>query len=90
MSLPKAVLVKQKTQQFGVERIVAIQEEVTKLKHAGFIKEINFFEWLSNVVMVKKANDKWRMCIDFTDLNKLCPKDNYALLNIDELVHNSL
>ncbi|GKV19329.1 hypothetical protein SLEP1_g29608 [Rubroshorea leprosula] len=86
---PEAVPVRQKMRQFGAERTAAIKEEVEKLKKAGFIKEINFCEWLSNVVMVKKANGKWRMCIDFTDLNKVCPKDNYALPNIDELVDNS-
>jgi hypothetical protein len=43
-------------------------------------------EWLANVVMVKMANNKWRMCVDFTDLNKACPKDNYPLYKIDKLV----
>ncbi|GKV35101.1 hypothetical protein SLEP1_g43414 [Rubroshorea leprosula] len=86
---PDAVLVRQKVRHFGAERTVAIEEEVAKLKEAGFIQEITFSEWLSNVVMVKKANGKWRMCVDFTDLNKVCPKDNYPLPNIDELVDNS-
>ncbi|GKV09092.1 hypothetical protein SLEP1_g20639 [Rubroshorea leprosula] len=86
---PEVVSVRQKMRQFGAEGTVAIKEEIEKLKEVGFIKEINFSEWLSNVVMVKKANEKWRMCIDFTDLNKVCPKDNYALPNIDELVDNS-
>ncbi|GKV27797.1 hypothetical protein SLEP1_g36923 [Rubroshorea leprosula] len=84
-----AVPVRQKVRHFGAERTVAIEEEVAKLKEAGFIQEITFSEWLSNVVMVKKANGKWRMCVDFTDLNKVCPKDNYPLPNIDELVDNS-
>ena len=43
-------------------------------------------EWLANTVMVKKANGKWRMCIDFTDLNKACPKDEFPLPRIDSLV----
>ncbi|GKV11641.1 hypothetical protein SLEP1_g22881 [Rubroshorea leprosula] len=85
----EAVPVRQKMRQFGAKRTAAIKEEIEKLKEAGFIKEINFCEWLSNIVMVKRANGKWRMCIDFTDLNKVCPKDNYALPNIDELVDNS-
>jgi hypothetical protein len=61
-------------------------EEVTKLKEAGFIEEIKYPSWLTNVVMVKKANDKWRMCVDFTDLNNACPKDPYSLPNIDRLI----
>ena len=43
-------------------------------------------EWLANVVLVKKANGKWRMCVDFTDLNKACPKDSFPLPRIDQLV----
>lgn len=46
--------------------------------------------WLANVLMVKKSNGKWRMCIDYTDLNKACPKDTYPLPNIDRLVDNTL
>ena len=42
--------------------------------------------WLANVVMVKKANGKWRMCVDFTDLNKACPKDSYPLPRVNILV----
>ncbi|CAJ2632006.1 unnamed protein product [Trifolium pratense] len=70
----------------GEERRVAIAEEVEKLKEAGFIEEIKYPSWLANVVMVKKANGKWRMCVDFTDLNKACPKDPYPLPNIDRLI----
>ncbi|MCI55736.1 gag-pol polyprotein, partial [Trifolium medium] len=56
------------------------------MKEAGFIEEIKYLSWLANVVMVKKANGKWRMCVDFTDLNKACPKDPYPLPNIDRLI----
>ena len=54
-----------------------------------FIKEVYYLEWLANVVMVKKANGKWRMCIDFTDLNKACSKDSYPLPCIDLLVEST-
>jgi hypothetical protein len=50
------------------------------------IKEVTYLEWLANTVMVKKANGKWRMCIDFTCLNKACSKDKFPLLRIDYLV----
>jgi len=53
---------------------------------ANFVKEAKYTTWLANIVMVKKANDKWRMCTDYTDLNKACPKDAYPLPSIDRLV----
>ncbi|XP_074342421.1 uncharacterized protein LOC141679970 [Apium graveolens] len=61
--------------------------EVEKLLEAGFIEEVKFPEWLANLVMFKKANGKWRMCIDFTDLNDACPKDCYPLQRIDTLIN---
>ena len=55
-----------------------------------FIREVYYPDWLANVVMVKKANGKWMMCVDFTDLNKACPKDSYPLLRIDQLVDSTV
>ncbi|PNX78768.1 gag-pol polyprotein, partial [Trifolium pratense] len=83
---PKIKPVSQRKRKVGEERRAAITEEVTKLKEASFIEEIKYPSWLANVVMVKKANGKWRMCVDFTDLNKACPKDPYPLPNIDRLI----
>ena len=71
---------------FTLERDQAIAEEVCKLLEADFIREVYYFDWLANVVMVKKANKKCRMCVDFTDLNKACPKDSYPLPRVDILV----
>ena len=51
-----------------------------------FIKESFYHDWLSNLVLVLKSNGKWRTCIDFTNLNKLCPKDSFLLSRIDQLV----
>ena len=59
---------------------------MTKLKRARAIKEVFYSEWLANTVVVKKKNGKWRVCVDFTDLNKACPKDPFPLLRIDQLV----
>jgi hypothetical protein len=56
------------------------------LLSAGVIREVTYLEWLANTVMVKKANRKWRMCIDFIDLNKACPKDEFPL-RIDSLIY---
>lgn len=72
-------LVKQKKRVFNQERYEAIHDEVDKLLKAGFIRKVNYPQWVLNVVMVKKANGKWRMCVNFTDLNKICHKDNFAL-----------
>ena len=68
---------------------MAIAKEVRKLLEANFIREVYYPDWLANVIMVKKANGKWRMCIDFTDLNTACPKDSYPLLRIDTLVDST-
>ena len=78
--------VKQKRRCFAPERQKAINEEVGKLLQAGAIREVEYPEWLANVVLVKKANGKWRLCIDFTDINKSCPKDSFPLPRIDLIV----
>ena len=78
--------VKQKRRSFAPERQKAINEEVGKLLQAGAIREVEYPEWLANVVLVKKANDKWRLCIDFTDVNRACPKDSFPLPRIDLIV----
>ena len=64
-------------------------DEVNKLLATKFIREVHYPEWLANVVMVKKANGKWRMCVDFTDLNQACPKDSFPLPRIDQLVDST-
>ena len=71
---------------FDPERDQAIAEEVCKLHEASFIREVYYPNWLTNVVMVKKANGKWRICVDFTNLNKACPKDSYPLSRVNILV----
>ena len=78
--------IRQKKRVFTQERDQAIAEEVRKLQEADFIRKVYYPNWLANVVMVKKAKGKWRMCMDFTDLNKACPKDSYPLPRVDVLV----
>ena len=78
--------VNQKRRSFAPERQKAINEKVGKLLQAGAIREVEYPEWLANVVLVKKANGKWRLCIDFTDINKACPKDNFLFPRIDLIV----
>ncbi|KAL5568714.1 hypothetical protein UlMin_025289 [Ulmus minor] len=75
--------IKQKRRTFNAERYMAINTEVDKLLKAGFIEEANYPDWIANVVLVKKANGNWRVCVDFTNLNRACPKDNFPLPRID-------
>ena len=63
-----------------------VKDEVKKLKQAGAIKEVFYPEWLANIVVVKKKNWKWQVCVNFTDLNKACPKDPFPMPRIDQLV----
>jgi hypothetical protein len=86
---PEARPVRQKRMKFAPERVEAITVEVEKLLKAQFIEEVYYPDWLANVVLVKKSNGKWRMCVDFTDLNKACPKDSFPLPHIDALVDST-
>ncbi|XP_068476789.1 uncharacterized protein [Phaseolus vulgaris] len=63
--------VRQRRRKFNEERCLVVKEDTQKLLSAGHIREIQYPKWLANVVLVKKANGKWRMCVDFTDLNKV-------------------
>ena len=63
-----------------------VKDKVAKLKQARAIKEVFYLEWLANTVVVKKKTEKWRVCVDFTDLNKACPKDPFPMTRIDQLV----
>ena len=68
------------------EHANAVRDEVMKLKKAGAIKEVFYPEWLANTVVVKKKSGKWRVCVDFTDLNRACLKDPFPMPQIDRLV----
>ena len=68
------------------EHVEAIKNEVIKLKQAGAIKEVFYPQWLANTVVVKIKTGKWCVCVDFTDLNKACPKDPFPMPQIDQLV----
>ena len=81
--------VKRKRRVFAPKRNNAIMEEVDKLLVANFIREVFYPNWLANVVMVKKNTGKWQMCVDFTDLNKACPKDSFLLPRINQLVDST-
>ena len=74
---------KQKSRRSAKKHIKAVRQEVGKLKEVGAIKEIFFPDWLVNTVVVKKKNGKWRVCVDFMDLNRACPKDPFPMPKID-------
>ena len=80
---------KQRLRRFGDERRRAIGEEIAKLLAAGFIIEVFHSDWLANPVLVKKKTEKWRMCVDYTGLNKACPKDHFPLPRIDQIVDST-
>jgi hypothetical protein len=82
--------VKQPLHHFDEEKRRAIGKEVHKLMAAGFIKEVFYPEWLANPVLVKKKCGKWRMCVDYTGLNKACPKVPYPLPRIDQIVDSTV
>jgi hypothetical protein len=77
---------KQRLRKISEDKVEGARNKVKRLLSDGVIREVKYPEWLANTVMVKKANGKWRMCINFTDLNKACPKDEFPLPRIDSLV----
>uniref|UniRef100_A0A2N9IX95 Uncharacterized protein n=1 Tax=Fagus sylvatica TaxID=28930 RepID=A0A2N9IX95_FAGSY len=83
---PHSKPVQQKARRSAPVHAEAVQKEVEKLLQAGSIREIQYPTWLSNTVVVKKKNGKWRVCVDFTNLNQACPKDPFPLPKIDQLV----
>ena len=81
--------VKQPLRRLSEEKRGIVGEEIARLLAAGFIMEVFFPEWLANPVLVLKKNNKWRMCIDYTSLNKACPKDPFALPTIDQVIDST-
>ena len=83
------VLVKQKLRRMRIEWLLKIKEKVTKQLKVGFIKPVHQAKWIANVVPVPKKDGKVRMCVDFRDLNKTCPKYDFPLPHIDVLADNT-
>ena len=65
------------------DRSKAACEQVNEMVEAGILREVKYQTWVANPVMVKKPDGSWRLCVDFKDINKACPKDNYPLPEID-------
>ena len=77
--------VKQALRRFSEPKRQAMGEELAKLLEAGFIRDIKHPDWLANLVMVPKKDKSWRLCVDFKELNKACPKDPFPLPRIDQI-----
>jgi hypothetical protein len=88
--LPQARPIQQKLRRFMPDKREAIRAELARLVAARFIREVLHPEWLANPVLVLKKNKvDWRMCVDYTDLNKHCPKDSFGLPRIDQVVDST-
>lgn len=84
---PKATPKRQHLCHFTQDHRDAIKNELVKLLVASFIREVFYPQWLANPTLVNKKNSsEWRMCVDYTDLNKHCPKDPFGLPRIDQVI----
>nr|CAN76908.1 hypothetical protein VITISV_006597 [Vitis vinifera] len=81
--------IRQKIRRFHPDRQKVIRNEIDKLLEAGFIREVSYPDWLANVVVVPKKEGKWRVCVDYTNLNNACPKDSFSLPRIDQIVDST-
>ena len=86
---PGSTPVKKHLRRFDEEKRRAIGEEIAKLLAVGFIKEVYHPECLANPILVQKKSGKWRMCVDYTGLNKACPTDSFPLPRIDQVVDST-
>jgi hypothetical protein len=87
---PKATPKRQHLRRFADDKWDAIKKELAKLLAACFIRVVFHPEWLANPVLVRKKNsNEWRMCVDYTDLNKHCPKDPFGLPRIDQVINST-
>jgi hypothetical protein len=86
----KAIPKKQQLHRFAPDKREVIKKEIAKLLAASFIKEVFHPEWLANPVLVKKKNNnERRMCVEYTDINKHCPKDPFGLPRIDQVIDST-
>jgi hypothetical protein len=82
-------LVQQKPRKQSVERQNFIHQEIKKLLDTDFIRQVHHLSWLANPVVIPKAGEKLQMCIDYTSLNKTCPKDPFPLMRIDQIMDST-
>ena len=86
---PEEKPVRQPLRRFSEDRRKTIGDRIAELLVSGFITEVYHPDWLANPVLVLKKDKTWRMCIDYTSLNKACPKDPFALPRIDQVIDST-
>jgi hypothetical protein len=74
--------IKKKERRYTPERRETIRVEVNKLLETGFIRPVDYPSWKANPIFVEKTDESWCMCINYTNLNKVCPKNEYPLPRI--------
>jgi hypothetical protein len=87
---PSFKLIKQKERRYIAERHEVIQQEVNRLLKVGFIRPVHYPSWLENSVLVEKHDGSWCMCINYTSLNKVCPKDEYLMPRICQIIDSTM
>ena len=87
--LPHARPIKQKLRRLHPRWSLQVKEEIQKQLSVGFLSVVEYSEWLANVVPVPKKDDKVRVCVDFRDLKKASPKDDFPFPHIDMLVDST-
>jgi hypothetical protein len=85
----KAKPIKQRLHRFTQDKKYVIKREIVRLLDTSFIKEVYHLDWLTNLILVPRKNKDWRMCVDYTDLNKACKKHPFGLSRIDQDVDST-
>jgi len=88
-TLPQSKQISQRKRKLEDEKRSVADYKVNQFLIVDIIREVSYITWLTNVVMVKKASEKCRMCVDYSNLNKACPKDTYSLSCINRLIDNT-
>jgi hypothetical protein len=79
----------QRAQQMKAEVLIEVKKEVEKMIEAGFIRPCRYAEWISSAVPMQKKDGRWRVCVDFRDLNRATPKDEYPMLVAETMINTA-
>ena len=79
----------QRARQMKAEILEEVKKEVQKMLDAGFIRPCRYAEWISSVVPIQKKDGRWRVCVDFRDLNRVTPKDEYPMPVAETLINGA-